>query len=453
MRVSYRTFGCKANQYDTEQMRQAVEAVGGETVTADGDPTVWVVNTCTVTNQADADARRFVRRLQREHPSSKVIVAGCSAALKEATYRAMPGVTDVVPGHGAQAVAQSALGARGLDGSNSTPLVQITVGKPLEHNDFEPIGAALLQRRLGRTRGWLKVQDGCDRKCSFCATRLARGASRSRTTDAVVAEAVMLAEHHPEIVITGIHIGHYGHDLNGQNATSLSRLVTRLLEALPETRFRLGSIEATEVDDRLIELLSDPGGKLAPHLHMPLQSGADSVLRNMRRWHTREAYRKRAFTIARAVPVLGLGADVITGFPGEEPQDHASTRALIDELPFTYLHVFPYSPRDDTVARSLPDPVPQRVAGERARDLRELGQQKATEYVNRRVGDRVSVVVEGGNTGLTEDYLRVEVRTPGVEADELRAPAPWVRATLQHDARGPYIEDVRGASASLTLPA
>ena len=173
-------------------------------------------------------------------------------------------------------------------------------------------------------------------------------------------------------------------------------------------RFRLGSVEATEVDDLLLELLATSGGRLAPHLHMPLQSGADPVLRRMRRWHTREQYRTRALEIAERVQPLGLGADVITGFPGETVEDHERTVALVDELPFTYLHVFPYSPRAGTAATELGDPVPQRIAGERARTLRELAMAKGRDHRAARARTNATVVVEGrGGTGLTGDYLRV----------------------------------------------
>jgi len=462
VRVTYHTFGCKANQYDTEQMRRAIEAVGAETVAGDESPDVWVVNTCTVTNQADADARRFIRRIKRQDPDARIVVAGCSAALKESQYRAMPGVADVIPGHGAEAVANALFGLGGPTrlghsvaptvGDLHPPLVQLTARNTPSAAAVEAIGRPLPFRRLGRTRGWLKVQDGCDRLCSFCATRLARGSSRSRRAPDVVAEARMLAEHHPEIVITGIHIGHYGRDLEGDDASTLSRLVGQLLEALPVTRFRLGSIEATEVDDRLIELLRTSGGQLAPHLHMPLQSGADPVLRRMRRWHTREAYRSRTLQIADSVPRLGLGADVITGFPGETPEDHADTRALIEELPFTYLHVFPYSPREDTVAADLPSPVPQRVAGERAREFRDLAHEKGLSYIGRRVGETVEVVPEGGTSGLTEDYIRVDVRRPVLARDSATRAPILVRATLQRDSRGPYIEADPETAALLSNP-
>lgn len=402
MRVYYHTFGCKANQYDTERMRQEAEARGASTVSDRSDADVCVVNTCTVTNQADAEARRFIRRLRRENPGVDVVVAGCSAALRAPAYRAMDGVHAVVEGHDPATVAAAL--------PSSAP-VQIELRTPLDRLDVEPVGAELLRRRRGATRGWLKVQDGCDRKCSFCATRLARGVSRSRSTDEVVAEARLLARSHPELVVTGIHIGHYGRDLDPE--TTLARLVGRLLDEVPDVRLRLGSVEATEVDDELLDLLSTSGGRLAPHLHMPLQSGADPVLRRMRRWHTREQYRRRALEIAERVQPLGLGADIITGFPGETEEDHAQTRSLVEELPFTYLHVFPFSPRDGTTATDLPDPVPQRVAGERSRELRLLAQAKGEAHTRRRSGQAATVVLEGdGGSALTEDYLRATVAAP-----------------------------------------
>lgn len=445
MRVFYHTFGCKANQYDTERMRQEIEARGGETTVECSAADVYVVNTCTVTNQADADARRFIRRLVRENSEAQIVVAGCSAALKADEYRAMPRVTAVILGHDPVAV------ARALE--PAAP-VQIELRSTLDRIDTEPVGGELLQVRRGRARGWLKIQDGCDRQCSFCATRLARGESRSRATEQVVAEALALSREHTELVITGIHIGHYGKDLDP--TWTLSRLVALLLDRVPDTRFRLGSIEATEIDDLLIELLATSQGRLAPHLHLPLQSGADPVLKLMRRWHTREQYRVRTLKIAERLSPLGLGADVITGFPGETERDHDATRALIEELPFTYLHVFPFSPRDGTVAIDLPHPVPQRVSGERSRELRELAQAKGREYRAKRIGGFAEVVVEGaGGTALTGDYLRVGVgNCTGVHSGDRvgtlpaeRPESPFPRAlprlpagTLQGDADHLYID-------------
>ncbi len=390
MRLHYKTFGCKANQYDTERMRQLIEASGPAVRTSPLERAeVCVVNTCTVTSQADADARRFVRRIARRNPRARIVVAGCSAVLRAEDYRAMDEVGEVVEGHDPAAVLAAATRGRSAAG-----LVQLRRGP--------------LRRRAGATRGWLKVQDGCDRKCAFCATRLARGASRSRAPDEVVAEAKVLARSHPELVVTGIHIGHYGRDLDPRG--SLTALVRRLLDEVPGPRFRLGSIEATEIDDGMLRLLAESDGRLAPHLHMPLQSGADAVLRGMRRWHTREQYRRRALEIADTVAPIGLGADIITGFPGETAADHADTVSLVEELPFTYLHVFPWSPRTGTAAADLPGRIPQRVSWERARELRTLGTDKGECYARSRGGSQVEVVMEGdGGTALTGDYLRVGI--------------------------------------------
>ena len=402
MRVHFHTFGCKANQYDTERMRQEAEARGATAVGSWTDAEACVVNTCTVTNHADAEARRFVRRLARENPSLRVVVVGCSAALRAPSYRAMEEVAGVVEGHDPVAVAGAIL---------PEPLVQLELRAPLDRVHGEPVGGELLQRRAGATRGWLKVQDGCDRRCSFCATRLARGASRSRPPEDVVREAAALAGAHPELVVTGIHIGHYGRDLDPP--WTLARLVERVLDRVPGVRLRLGSVEATEVDDDLLSLLAGSEGRLAPHLHMPLQSGSDAVLRGMRRWHSSEQYRRRAWEIVGSVGDMGLGADIITGFPGETAADHARTRDLIRELPFTYLHVFPFSPRDGTPAAELPGRIPQRVAGERGRELRELGVEKGLSYRAGRVGRQAQVVLEDrGATALTGDYLRVAVPVP-----------------------------------------
>ena len=186
---------------------------------------------------------------------------------------------------------------------------------------------------------------GCDRRCSFCATQLARGASRSRPIEELVEEANILAEHHPEIVLTGIRIGHYGRDFHPRGKEQLSALVATLCERTTDVRFRLGSIEATEIDDPMIDLLEHAGDRVAAHLHVPMQSGSNRILRLMSRWHTREDYRDRLLEICERLPTLGLGADVIVGFPGETEEDFSDTVDLVDSLPFSYLHVFPFSLR------------------------------------------------------------------------------------------------------------
>lgn len=414
MKIHFVTFGCKANQYDTERFRQELQARGAEVAETPEDADVCVLNTCTVTNQADAVARKAIRKLRRDHPELKIVVAGCSAALRPDEYAAMPEVDEVVRGHDPDHV----VGA-------------VAAHAPLLDVHEEPIGGALLQKNARGTRAWLKIQDGCDRRCSFCATKIARGASRSRQPDEIIAEAQLIAAHHPEIVLTGVHIGHYGYDLNprGSKPHTLSKLVARLLDEVPGARLRLGSVEATEIDDLMVELLISSQGQLVPHLHVPMQSGSDPVLRAMRRWHSREDYRSRMLHIASQLGYLGFGADVIVGFPGESDAHHAETRALIEELPFTYLHVFPYSVRDDTHAATLPGRVPGDVAAERSRELRELVQHKGEVYRSGRVGQAAQIVVEEQSVGITEDYLRVRL-----DGDPSRRLGDLIYAPLQLDA-------------------
>jgi threonylcarbamoyladenosine tRNA methylthiotransferase MtaB len=413
--VWYHTFGCKANQYDTERMRQELESRGAITVDFAAQAATAVLNTCTVTNQADAAARRLIRRLGREHPHLRVVVVGCSSALRADQYAAMDGVDGVVAGHDPVAVAFEVAPEAGLSGA-----------------DEEPIGGVLLRSNARGTRGWLKIQDGCDRKCSFCATRIARGASRSRPVEEIVAEARLMSSAHSELVLTGIHIGHYGADL--PDTASLGRLCAALLESVPSVRFRLGSIEATEIDDLLVDLVGTSGGMLASHLHVPMQSGSDTVLRRMRRWHTREQYRSRVLEIAGRIATLGLGADIIVGFPGETEQEHSDTRSLVEELPYTYLHVFPYSVRSGTPAASLPHRVPGDVAAERSRELREIGIEKGRAHLDIRIGTDALVAVEGGRVGLTGDYLRLRLDQDGEPGRLIRTritgTAENARATL-----------------------
>ncbi len=417
MRVFFLTHGCKANQYDTERFRQELEARGATVVDSAADADACVINTCTVTNNADAGARRAIRRAQRDNPDLRIIVAGCSAALHADDYLAMPEVDGVIKGHDAVAVAGA-----------------VAPEAPLVDRHEEPIGGELLQKNVRGTRGWLKIQDGCDRKCSFCATRLARGVSRSRTPDDIVEEAAILAQHHRELVFTGIHIGHYGLDLNerGDKTHTLSKLVARLVDEVPEVRFRLGSIEATEIDDLMVDLLARGDNRVVPHLHVPMQSGSDGVLRRMRRWHTREQYRSRILEIADALPYLGLGADIIVGFPGETDEEHAETRALVEELPYTYLHVFPYSVRDDTVAASLPNHVPGDIAAERSKELRTIAMEKGEAYRRNRAGQAAEIVVEEHDIGITEDYLRVRLTGAPEQrlGDMLYAPLQFARGEL-----------------------
>ncbi len=389
MNVYFHTFGCKANQYDTERVRQAFADAGVTVVDAPEAADLAVINSCTVTHESEAKLRRYVRRQARA--GRDAIVMGCAAALDDGALAALPGVRAVV------------------GGADPLPVLR-AAGLPDEGVD------PVLRRFSAGARGWLKIQDGCDEHCTFCATTLARGANRSRPIPEIVAEARALARHHAELVLTGVHIGTYGQDRDGGRGkgegSSLGGLLASLVEAVPQVRFRLSSIEATEVDDRIARLLIEAPRHVAAHLHAPLQSGADRVLKRMgRHWYTAATYRARLEWLAERLPVFGLGADVIAAFPGETEADHRATLALIEALPFTYLHVFPFSVRPDAPAARMDGLVPDAAARERARELRALGEAKAVAHRAARRGGRADGVVCGRVDGrvdvLTEDYLSV----------------------------------------------
>ena len=390
MKVYFHTFGCKANQYDTARVRQAFEDAGAAVVDDPGAADLAVVNSCTVTHESEAKLGRLVRRLARQGGHLETVVMGCAAALDDGRIAGLPSVRAVVGG----AEPAQVLRAAGV----SSP----------------PRGQGV--RTTGRSRGLLKIQDGCDEHCTFCATTLARGANRSRPIPELVEEARALAEHHAEIVLTGVHIGTYGQDREQGAGSGTRRSLGELLEALilavPGVRFRLSSIEATEVDDTIARLLIEAPRHVAAHLHAPLQSGSDRILKRMgRHWYTAGSYRARLEWLSQRMPVLGLGADIIAGFPGETDADHRATLALVEALPFTYLHVFPYSERPGAAAARLPQPVAPALVRDRARELRELGEAKERAYRVRRLGQRADAVVCGRREGkvevLTEDYVSV----------------------------------------------
>jgi threonylcarbamoyladenosine tRNA methylthiotransferase MtaB len=391
VRVYFHTFGCKANQYDTERVRQAFDANGAVVVDDPALADLAVVNSCTVTHESEVKLRRFVRHVAKGS-HARTIVMGCAAALDDGSIAALPSVRAVV----ANAEPADVLRAAGVE-------VRALHAAPL------PAGT--------KSRALLKIQDGCDEHCTFCATTLARGANRSRPVDDLIEEARALAEHHAEIVLTGVHIGTYGQDVRRASCVvTLGGLLESLIHAVPEVRFRLSSVEATEVDDTLASLLIEAPRHLAAHLHAPLQSGSNRVLKRMgRHWYTAESYRTRIEWLAERLPILGLGADVIAGFPGETDEDHRASIALLRALPFTYLHVFPFSVRPDAAAARLAGQLAPVVIRDRARELRELGEAKAAEYRAHRRGQTADGVISGRQQGrlevMTEDYLSVYLDT------------------------------------------
>ena len=385
MKVLLKTYGCRANQYDSEAIRAMLEAVGAEETVIAEEADAAIFNSCSVTAAAESDLRADVRRVAKLNPRIRSVIVGCAPGSPERDekrnpLRTLPAVTDVISGSDTAALA-GLLGVERLD-PRTTRVVQT--------------GA----------RALLRIQDGCDEHCTFCAATLARGTNRSRPAHVLVAEAAALAQSHPEIVITGIHIGSYGADFG----SSLGALMDELICRVSDVRFRLSSLEATEVDETLRRLLSADARRLAPYLHAPLQSGSNSVLKRMgRHWYDAERYAAAVERIVDGRTGFALCADVITGFPGETEADHRSTMSLVERLPFTSLHVFPFSARPGTAALRLSGPVPSSVSAARAGELRSVSAARGRAHARRRAGKMADVVVIGRGEGLTEDYLSVTV--------------------------------------------
>ena len=405
-------FGCRATQADAaaieRQLRERGYAASPDAHSAD----VVVVNTCTVTAAADLQARQAIHSIHRENPAARIVVTGCYAQRAPEELATLSGVswvvgnshkpeiprligemTPVLPQRLAQGFVPLATFARG------EPLAVISRGQPAASVAGESLSLArgpaqimtgniLKQKELffapveggegGHTRPVLKIQDGCDSRCSYCVIPQVRGRSRSLAPDRVIEEIRKLAECGArEIVLSGIDLGSYGRDLKPR--VELGELLRRIVDETPVERLRVSSIEPMDVTEDLIALFA-ASGRLARHFHMPLQSGSDRILAAMRRWYRAEHYARRAELVREWLPEAAIGADVIAGFPGETEEDHRATIELIERLPLTYLHVFSFSPRPGTPAAEMRDHVPATVIAGRAKELRALGEEKKSAF-------------------------------------------------------------------------
>jgi threonylcarbamoyladenosine tRNA methylthiotransferase MtaB len=410
--VAFPTLGCRLNQVDSHEMAALMDARGFRAVAPEAAAQIYVVNTCTVTGRADLSDRRLVRRVRREHPEALVVVTGCFAQTDPEAVARLGGV-DLVIGNGEKhrlpELLAELLARRGR--ATGPPPVHVA---PIREAHMVPF--APFSRVACRTRAFVKVQDGCQHRCAFCIVPAARGPSRSREPDAVLEQARLLVDAgHGEITLTGVDLGHYGHDLVPR--TSLAALLRGLAE-IPGLRWlRLSSVLPAYFTPELIEAVTGLA-VVAPHLHVPLQSGSDRILRLMRRPYTARMYRALAERLLAAIPDLALGSDVIVGHPGEDDADFAATLNLVRALPFAYLHVFSYSDRRGTEAARLPGRVDSLTAKERSAALRRLASDKGLEFRRRLLGRTRDVLVleapdraTGLRAGLTANY--VEVLFPG----------------------------------------
>jgi threonylcarbamoyladenosine tRNA methylthiotransferase MtaB len=405
--VSFATLGCRLNQVDTQNLRTVLESRGFRTVPFGEPADVVVVNTCTVTARAEFSDRQAIRRAARVSPGARLVVTGCWAQTSPEDVARL-GDVDLVVGN--------------ADKHRLPDLLDGPVAERIHVSDIvgaRALDAAPLGRVDGRSRGFLKIQDGCAHRCAFCIVPHARGASRSLEPKVVLGQARRLVEAgHPELVLTGVDAGHYGADLVPR--TTLAALLRELVELPGLRRVRLSSVLPAYFTAELLEVLTG-SPVVAPHFHIPLQSGSDRMLKVMRRPYTVAMYRRVVERLVAAIPRLGLGADVIAGFPGESDGDFDETLGVVDELPFSYLHVFPYSARKGTEAARFTTAVGARTIAHRARALRELARRKNLDFRRRLVGSVEEVVVlathehaTGRLTGLTGNY--VEVRFEGSDA-------------------------------------
>jgi threonylcarbamoyladenosine tRNA methylthiotransferase MtaB len=395
MRIAFTTLGCKINQYETDLIRQELALRGNTIVPFDAEADVYVVNTCTVTAKSDYQCRQVIRSAARRNRDGKVVVTGCYAATRPEEIKKIPGV-DIVIGNKDKAMIHDYI----MD-TASVPdqAVPETMKKPPK---------AL----YGRTRGFLKIQDGCNNRCSYCIVPMARGGSRSVDPGHLMNEFEWLVQAGcPEIVLTGIHIGTYGVDL--ENGPDLTRLIRALLSKRRGSRLRLSSIEPKEISDGIVDMM---GQGLCRHLHIPLQSGDDAILASMKRDYTSGFYRELLEQIKQRVPAVALGADVIVGYPGEGDAEFQNTIDLVEKSPLTHLHVFSYSPRPGTPAADMKAQVPEQVKKERSETLRMLGRTKNYYFRKKCQESILSVIVEdkidtitGLYTGLTDNYIRVNI--------------------------------------------
>ena len=377
-------FGCRATQADGAAIERQLLDRGCTASSSPHDAEFVVINTCTVTSSADAQARDAIRKIHGQNPAAKILVTGCYAQRAPEELVALPGVSFVVGNsHKPQIphlissdngnfVRISSVGAQHV--APQTP--RLLIGNIFQTRDV--LVAPVLGGEGNHTRPTLKIQDGCNNRCSFCVIPFVRGKSRSLPADAVLSEIRRLSDSgFQEIVLSGINLGTWGRDLSPR--ADFLDLARRILDETPLPRLRISSIEPLDVTQDLIALFASTD-RIADHFHMPLQSGSDNILAAMHRWYRTEHYASRAKLIREFLPHAAIGADVIAGFPGETEADHEATLRFIDSLPFTYLHVFSYSSRPGTKAAALDSQVPSETIHRRAAELRALGESKTASF-------------------------------------------------------------------------
>jgi threonylcarbamoyladenosine tRNA methylthiotransferase MtaB len=432
-------FGCRATQADGAALERQFEERGLTRADVPKEASVVVINSCTVTAAADQDARAAIRRLRRQNPEAQIVVTGCYAQRAPEEVAALPGVSAVIGNSHKHRLAEITLRPETAATSLSfVPIHSLThvrarsLGEaPIYVSDIfahtELLAAPVFDAANERTRPNLKVQDGCDNRCSFCVIPYVRGQSRSLRLNEIIREVNTLVDAgYREVVISGINLGRWGRDLAGSDSSQrptidhqrLEFLIQAILAETALEKLRISSVEPMDWTDEIISLMAS-SPRIAKHAHVPMQSGSDAVLRRMHRKYRPWHYRERIEKIRHTVPDAAIGADVMVGFPGETEYEFEETRRLIEDLPFTYLHVFTYSARPGTPAAEMTNQVPVHVARERNRVLRELAAEKKLHFMRSFVGKTVEALTlsNGGRDEaeeftetLTDNYLKLRLR-------------------------------------------
>ena len=412
-------FGCRASQADGAAIKKQLLDAGLREVQNAEQSCVAVLNTCTVTASADAEVRQMIRRIHRANPKCRILVTGCYAQRAPDEIAQLAGVAWVMGNSHKHTVAElltATLGeVQGGDATAKSP-VNIKVGKISDEFHFAPVFPD------DRTRPTVKVQDGCDARCSFCIIPEVRGSSRSLHPETVIEQILQLASAgFKEIVLSGINLGSYGRDLDRR--INFLGLLERILGETSMARIRISSIEPMDVSSELIRLVAGES-RMAQHFHVPLQSGCDRILRQMNRRYWTRQYAARINSIREQIPDCGIGADVMVGFPGESDQDQLTSIRFLESLPMTYVHVFPYSSRPNTPAAMRLDQVNGRIAHERGREIRQLIAEKRETFLAAQVGRSLSVLtldenVDGVQVALTSNYLKVALPGSNVARNTL----------------------------------
>jgi len=438
-RVIITTLGCKVNQYESAAFHTAFAEAGCEIIKSGKDVDVVVINTCAVTSKAGAQSRQAVRQAIRKNPAARIIITGCYA---EIAARELTGLAEL------EGRPYSIIG-----NSKKDQLVQVSIRDDLTAQLLlGEIGSAteicrLPVRHFGdRTRAYLRVQDGCESFCTYCIVPFTRGPSRSLPAEEVLHQARTFAESgYQEIVLTGIHLGQYGRDLSP--SVDITGLLECLSRTTPMVRYRISSLEPTEISEQLLTLMQTRDN-IMPHLHIPLQSGDDEILSRMNRKYTTREFQRVVESCRKFLPDAAIGIDILAGFPGESEEHFINTRNFLSSLDCTYLHVFPYSRRPGTVAADFKDEVKKQVKDERVAELRALGEAKQDGFYRRQLGRTLPVLVEGrrDSAGLLQGFSSnyVSVHFQGDDSLKNRV----VQVVLQEQQGSHILGEVQNSDAS-----